>query len=463
MSDRTPVFGMIYFGGSLSGALVRDMRLANELAERGYRVVVWWAMDKPDHPPLDQRIEQHLLFNGFRYFGRRWRGVWGLVGKMLQLMWSGARRERASQKRPRILEKIMRNWMRLVAEGVENDAGVIDRFVEQLQQAGVTHLLPMLSVLGEYGLAAQRRMGEGLSGQVKQLITYQGYELYVNYARMVSVETERTVMGKLREVAERSPWNAIAVSEDYADRVSADLGLARERLTAIPPGVPTRVTMSRDEAERYLREKLSIPADLAVVTYLGRQDTEKGIDLLLYATNILRREGVKVQLVIAGPTLFGRAYRRVMRQIATDLRLGVPWLEHVDERMREALFAGSRCVVYPSIHREPFGMVPVEAGAYGTPSVVPNFGGVGQAIEVAGRRCGLHFHAFDSGDLARQIRRLIEDESLWKELSANGPIVAEYHSVANLADRVLKHMGLANQRIFTTENTEFTEKNRVPE
>ncbi|MFA7237416.1 MAG: glycosyltransferase family 4 protein, partial [Phycisphaeraceae bacterium] len=265
-------------------------------------------------------------------------------------------------------------------------------------------------------------------------------------ARMVNAETERVVTGKLREVAERSPWKAIAVSEDYADRASEDLGLARERLVAIPPGVPTRVTMRRDEAERYLREKLNLPADMAVVTYLGRQDTEKGIDLLLYAMNILRREGVKVQLVIAGPTLFGRAYRRVMRQIATDLRLGVPWLEQVDERLREALFAGSRCVVYPSIHREPFGMVPVEAGAFGTPSVVPNFGGVGQAIEVQGRRCGLRFQAFDSGDLAKQIRRLIEDEALWKELSANGPIVAEYHSVANMADRVLKHMGIATEQ-----------------
>lgn len=440
MSDAQPVFGMIFFGGSLSGALVRDIRLANELSRRGYRVVVWWVMDTLDRAPLDEKIEQHLLVNGIRYYGRNMRWLWGALGGALGLVTSQAWRERKGQKQPRVLEKIMRNWMRLVARGVEHDRPVLNRFAGQLRQSGVTHLLPMLSVLGTYGLAAQKQLGEQAP---KQLITYQGYELYVNYARMAGLEVEQQVVQRLREVAEASPWRAIAVSEDYADRVHEDLGLARDRMTAIPPGVPTQATMSRDDADRLVRKELvhTLP-DVPIVTYLGRQDTEKGLDLLLYAVNILRRQGVNVQLVIAGPTLFGRAYRRVMRQIMLDLRLPMTWLDHVDEQSRAALFAGSRCVVYPSIHREPFGMVPVEAGAFGTPCVVPDFGGVSQAITDGKHDCGLRFRVFDSGDLARQIQRLIEDDVLWKRLSDNGPLVAKYHSVENLADRVLAHMGV---------------------
>ena len=62
-----PVFGFVLFGGPLTGALVRDIRLANELAERGFAVHVWWAMDRADSPPLHPSIREHWLFHALRY------------------------------------------------------------------------------------------------------------------------------------------------------------------------------------------------------------------------------------------------------------------------------------------------------------------------------------------------------------------------------------------------------------
>ena len=44
-AQSRPVFGCLLFGGPLSGALIRDVRLANELSARGFEVHVWWAMD----------------------------------------------------------------------------------------------------------------------------------------------------------------------------------------------------------------------------------------------------------------------------------------------------------------------------------------------------------------------------------------------------------------------------------
>ena len=84
-------------------------------------------------------------------------------------------------------------------------------------------------------------------------------------------------------------------------------------------------------------------------------------------------------------------------------------------------------------------MVAAEAMSYGTPAVVPNYGGVASVVEVNGVTGGLRFDIWDSGSLADQLQRLLEDSQLWKQLSDNGPQVAKYFSIPNLADRILDH------------------------
>ena len=110
--------------------------------------------------------------------------------------------------------------------------------------------------------------------------------------------------------------------------------------------------------------------------------------------------------------------------------------------MRAALYAHSRCIVYPSIHREPFGMVAPEAMAYGTPVLVPEHGGITEAINAGGKTGGLTFRAWDSRDLATQLERLLADDALHARLAADAPAVARHFSVDAMADRTLEHLGL---------------------
>src|SRR5262245_598268 len=77
-----PVFGFVLLGGALSGALVAHVRLANELARRGYPVHAWWAMDRPVRSPLRGILTERWLFNSTRYGGfSRFRGIDDLVGQ----------------------------------------------------------------------------------------------------------------------------------------------------------------------------------------------------------------------------------------------------------------------------------------------------------------------------------------------------------------------------------------------
>jgi glycosyltransferase involved in cell wall biosynthesis len=439
-SGPPPVFGAVLFGGPLSGALIRDIRLANELKSRGYDVHVWWAMDRTKSSPLRDDIPQHWLFNGLRYASGKGSPLGDRVGRLLTSLLHEKNRLRGSQKRPEILHRVMRGLVRRVVTGVERDRRVVRGFARGLSRAGVTHVLPMLGILCPWAAAAKALTGDRL----RYLVTFQGYELYVNYAREIHCEQE--LYGRLVEAVRRSDWPAIAVSEDYLERVVEDIGVPRESLVAIPPGIPSDfnydpVQAPDQIAKAFAEYKPGVP----LVTFLGRRDTEKGIDLLLYAAAILRQRGLDFQLAVCGPTLFGDHYGRVCRQLAVDLRCPVMWRNQVSDQVRSALFAGSRLIVYPSIHREPFGMVAVEALAHRTPVLVPDYGGIASAVEADGAVGGLRFRTWDSADLADQMQRLLTDDKLHRKLSEAGPRIAAYYSVQNMADRVLAHLDLPSR------------------
>jgi glycosyltransferase involved in cell wall biosynthesis len=347
------------------------------------------------------------------------------------------KRARTAQKRPGLLDRVMQGLVQRVCMSVDGDRRAVRRFARELSEAGVTHLLPMLGIICPWAAAARALVPQRL----RYLVTFQGYELYVHYARAIGCEQQ--LYERLRETAAASDWPAIAVSDDYRLRVIEDIGVPAEALRAIPPGIPDEFPCDRAGAPNLIASRWpEYRRELPLVTFLGRRDTEKGIDLLLYAVTILRKRGVDLQLAIVGPTLFGDHYSQVCRQLAEDLRCPVMWSNKVVDELRSALFAHSRCIVYPSIHREPFGMVAVEALAHHTPAIVPDHGGISAAIEANDEVGGLRFRSWDSGHLAEQIERLLADDDLHSRLAEAGPRIAEYYSVRNLADRVLTHLGL---------------------
>lgn len=432
-----PIFGFVLFGGPLSGARVRDIRLANELAARGYRVHVWWAVDRHLSAPLRADVTQHWLFHGLRYIAPRGSGACDMIGRLGRRIFREKNYDRFVQKRPWVLNGVMDRFTRRVCDSVEADRRLVRRFARSLSRTGVTHMLPMLAVLCPWVAAAIPLVDH----RVRYLVTFQGYELYSSFARAAGLE--RRLLDRLGEAVKRSDWPAIAVSADYLDRVVEDVGIPRQSLRAIPPGIPSEFPVDADGAAALVAARFpEFRPGVPLVTYLGRQDAEKGIDLLLYAAAMLRRDGLRFQVAVCGPTLFGNIYLRVCKQLAENLRCPVLWANQVSDELRSALFSASRFIVYPSIHREPFGMVAAEALAHGTPALVPDYGGIAGAIEAEGEVGGLRFGVWDSADLAAQMRRLLTDDALHRRLSAAGPGIAAYYSVSNMADRVLDHLGV---------------------
>jgi glycosyltransferase involved in cell wall biosynthesis len=304
-----------------------------------------------------------------------------------------------------------------------------------LAAGGAAHLLPTFAMICPLVVAPRERGRH----RFDFLATFQGEEIFAYQARLTGRLDD--YYRQLRRCVDAAPWKTIAISKAYAARMCTELGLGPGRLETIFPGIelPSHPRPSSDiVAAAFPRLRRDVP----IVTYLGRQDTEKGIDLLIYAARMLRDRGVRHRLVVCGGSAFGNSYQALCQQIAHHLAVEVFWKGHVSDELRAALYAHSRCVVYPSIHGEPFGMVAPGAMAYGTPVLVPDLGGIAETIAVGGKAGGISFRVRDTRDLATQLERLLTDDKLRAALSADTPAVAAHFSIEAEADRILAHMGL---------------------
>lgn len=436
---NVPSFAILTMGsGDYLGSTVRDLTLANALHRRGFKVVIYWMMET-NRELADPGIEHRMLCHGTRYhFQRPSELLDRVLGAALFLL-PKRLRVRAVQKRTGYVDRLLANLVRSLYAGAVPDPVLARRLAGMIATDRVSHLLVSFGTLGPLALQAQKTHAD-----FDYMLTFQGDEEFAAHAARIGLQ--QRFSERLNLALQKSPWRAIAVSKDYVHRIVQDIGVSPARLQVVYNGVELQ---QRGEMPPFSVLKGLFPAlrqDIPIVLYLGRQDTEKGIDLLLYAVRLLagHEKGVRapLQLVVCGATAKGQAYRQVLADMGQHLGLAIHHAGTVTEQMRDALYAHSHIVVYPSINREPFGLVVAEAMSRGTPVLVPDYGGVAEVIHDQGRSGGLHFRTWDSGDLARQLGRLLDDHALYAELATNARVVAARFSVERMADGVLAHMGL---------------------
>jgi glycosyltransferase involved in cell wall biosynthesis len=164
--------------------------------------------------------------------------------------------------------------------------------------------------------------------------------------------------------------------------------------------------------------------------FVGRLVSDKGVDVLLDALALLRREGFTPALTVAGvgperQPLEARAERLgVADQVSfVGARTGEDLVELMNRH---------RVLVVPSRYREPFGLVALEGIACGCLVVGSEGGGLPEAIG----GCGLTFPNGDAAALADALRRALAAEAEGRGPGAAG--VAEHlarHSTAAVLDR----------------------------
>lgn len=160
------------------------------------------------------------------------------------------------------------------------------------------------------------------------------------------------------------------------------------------------------------RKQWNIADNSRVISYVGRLDKEKGLEILLNAFALLHNltktnnNVNQIKLLIAGkPVLLGEEYQTSLEQLSINLGIQdyVSFLGYVSDTT--SLYQLSDVTVLPSRWSEPFPRSIIESMACGTPVVASRTGGIPESLTEEFQR-GL-FEPGNETDLANTLNKII--------------------------------------------------------
>ena len=167
-----------------------------------------------------------------------------------------------------------------------------------------------------------------------------------------------------------------AVKTDWCDR----LNISGDKVSIVYNGIePERFSIPSEISD--IRAAWDLSPTERVVSYVGRLETEKGIETLIRAFALLRQSSIPAKLLVAGKPLFSsEEYISHLAALADSLGIkdDVKFLGHISNT--QSLYQVSDVNVLPSLWLEAFGRVIIEAMACGTPALGSRSGGIPEVL-----------------------------------------------------------------------------------
>lgn len=375
-------------GENAGGQRVHVAGLARALAERGHEVVVHARREAPEQP------EFASMAAGVR--------VHHIDAGPAEVLSSGAVLDHI----PELTRGLANAWRRDTPD--------------------VVHAHCWMSGLASRGAAGELNLPMALTfhtlGSVKQR-----YQATPGTSAPHRLEAERTLAREVDRV--------LATSTHEIDELVA-MGGDPDRMEVIPCGVD--LTQFRPTGERLVRDA-SGPVLLTVGRLVPRKGMDDAIRMLV--------ELPECQLIVAGGPPSDASdtepAARRLRQVAVDLGVAdrVTFLGAVGRADMPALIRSADIVVCLPWY-EPFGMVPVEAMACGTPVLGSRVGGLVDTVEEGGT--GLLVPARDPRAAAAAARRMLAAPGLLRAMEQRGPTRAaelfSWQSVARRTENAYLHL-----------------------
>lgn len=175
-----------------------------------------------------------------------------------------------------------------------------------------------------------------------------------------------------------------------------------------------------------------------ILITISRLEERKGIDLVIETIPQLLKKHPNLTYKIAGD---GPDRDRIESLIKDNkLEKQVECLGYIDQKTKVELYQQAKIFVMPSRivgnSVEGFGIVYVEAAAYGVPTIGSNKGGASDAI--AANKTGLLCSGTDKNELFDKIDKLLSDERLYKEFSNNSLTHSKQYSWENIIKEYIK-------------------------
>ncbi len=209
----------------------------------------------------------------------------------------------------------------------------------------------------------------------------------------------------------------IATSAYYADFMSDYFAVPRERIHVVHPGL----NLDGHGGERPPRGERP-----PTIGYFARICPEKGLHLLVEAFILMRQQpgAPPCRLRVSGwlgennKAYFAELQKRLE---SAGLTNDFTYVESPDHASKVRFFHDIDVLCVPTTYREPKGLYILEALANGVPVVQPSHGSFPELLAATGG--GILVQPHDAADLARGLRRLVEDLSHADELATRGKAV----------------------------------------
>ena len=202
----------------------------------------------------------------------------------------------------------------------------------------------------------------------------------------------------------RTVQRIVAVSRTTKRDITV-LGIPSHKVSIVPNGIdrPPSVPVTRDTQRLHL-------------LFVGCLGQRKGLEYLITAMRQLREERVVLHIVgSAEDETYFRYLQNLVRQWALENEVAFHGM--VTQEALWRFYAEADIFVFPSLW-EGFGIVLLEAMAFGLPVVATRAGAIPELVDDGEN--GLLVLPADSDALAAAIARLIEDPSLRERLGRNG-------------------------------------------
>lgn len=256
------------------------------------------------------------------------------------------------------------------------------------------------------------KLWEGMKPEWKNSFASTVFKLDVRLEKFIAHKSERILA--VSEAMRRGIVGSTRISSRKVDVVS----------NAVDPDVFYPETTNRTRS----------------ILYVGRITAEKGIDTLIRAIPLVRKEASDARLVIVGPKKYGLergGYEEYLRHVVKKLRIE----QHVTfagtlsvNDLRKA-YSQASVFCLPAVWQEPFGLTLIEAMACQTPVIGTSVGGIPEIISES--KSGLLVKPNHIEELAEAIIRILSDTNFARRLGRNGrKAVTEKYTFARLAQQV---------------------------
>ena len=226
-----------------------------------------------------------------------------------------------------------------------------------------------------------------------------------------------TILGRTIRLAVK--WQLMAATKLVTTTEDYVKALPYEHLFANKTSYVVSCISSPVVNPKYLQALIREKQETLYIGFAGRVSREKGLEYLITSLDILRRKGIEVVLLIAGPygdqVVGEEQYNNLISDLLDSTSLPHEFLGSLAKPELGAFYAAIDVLALPSVNRtEAFGIVQIEAMMADTPVVTTDLPGV--RIPVSESGFGEIVEPGNPESLASAIERLLgSDAALDKE------------------------------------------------